>query len=500
MSRERADETLATSVERSPPGRLAAWWFVYLALVTVPALALILAHANGGRAAYDSVAYHERVIREYIRTLPAVDATNPLTTTIPGYHVALAMIGRLISADATVLRLTNLAIGLLFLVAAARSFGRWAGARNGLLLAMPLAGCSYVLGASAWMLPDNLGWLLVTAFLTLNLRSRSFRSALARNTVLLLAAVACRQVNVWLWAIMIAAAASDGWDGMASGITDRVRRASVAALAGIPALAVLAWFAFLWGGLTPPRFQADVTGFNFATPAFLLFQFAALGAFFLPWLHRPILQFVKQRPKVAAATAVVALMVAAIPSTAPGECWGRYAGWWRLFEALPVLNEHTTLPILLAAPFGAIALVASISTLSPRQRAVIGTAVLAFGAAMTCTYYAWQRYHEPFILLLLGYLSAMQPREAIITPPWTVVRIASIAFLTMILSTLTFSNFSAERVDPKEPPAIFHLSAEERIAWDYEGWTRSHPNTRQARELEEIRTPPERGARNKPGQ
>jgi hypothetical protein len=497
MNPESSHGSVEHADRRNYGERLALWWFIYLLLVAGPALALIFGDANGGRAAYDSGVYHERVIREYIRTFPVFDVANPLTTTIPGYHVLMAAFGKFVSADAAVLRLASLAIGLAFLAVAARSFGRWAGARNGLLLAMPLAACSYVLGASAWMLPDNLSWLLVTLCLMVNLGYRSFGRAAAWNAVLLLAAVACRQVNIWLWAVMVAAAASDDWEDVAAGMPARVRRAWVAGLAGIPALAILASFAFLWGGLTPPRFQADVTGFNAATPAFLLFQFAALGAFFLPWLYPSIQEFVRHRPKLTALIAIVALMIAAIPSTAPGECWGRFAGWWRLFEALPVINDHTTLPILLGAPLGAVSLVASICSLGTRRRIVMGTAVIAFGAAMTCTFYAWQRYHEPFILLLLGFLSAMQPREAIITRPWTAARMASIALLTMILSTLTLSNFSAERIDPAEPPAIFHLSAEERIAWDYEGWKRSHPGTRQGRELDEVRKPPRRSLNDK---
>ena len=493
MNRGTSHEPTELADRKTSNGRLAIWWAVYLSLVTGPALALIFADANGGRAAYDSCVYHERVIREYIRTFPVLDVTNPLTTTIPGYHVLMAVFGKFVSADTAVLRLASLAIGLAFLVVAARSFGRWAGARNGLLLAMPLAACSYVLGASAWMLPDNLSWLLVTVCLTMNLGGRSFRSAAAWNAALLLSAVACRQVNIWMLAVLVAAAASSGWDGMANGVSDRVRRASIAAMAGIPAIAVLAWFAVIWGGLTPPRFQADVTGINFATPAFLLFQFAALGAFFLPWLYQPILRFVRERPGATAAIVVAALLIAAIPATIPGERWGRYAGWWRLLEALPILKGHTSLPILFAAPIGAIALVASTTALGARQRAVIGMAVLAFGAAMTCTFYSWQRYHEPFVLLLLGFLSAMQPRDARIPPAWAAARVAAIAALTAILSMLTLSNFSTERVDRTEPPAIFHLSTEERVTWKYEEWTREHPGTRQSRELDEIRNPRDDG-------
>ena len=462
------------------------WWAVYLALTVVPAVVLIMADANGGRAAYDSTIYHERVIREYVGSLPRPDVSNPLTTTIPGYHVLFALFARITSEDILVLRLGSLAIGVLFLVVAARSFGRWAGARNGLLLAMPLAACSYVLGSSAWLLPDNLSWLFVMSCLALNIESPSFRAAMAWNGVLLLAAVGCRQVNIWLAAVIVANAFAGGWPGLGDSLRERCGRAAVALAAVLPAALVLAWFAAVWRGLTPPRFQTDVYGVNFATPGFLLFQFTALGAFFLPWLWTPLRDFLLQRPRTAAAIAAAGFLVAAIPATVPGECWGRYAGWWRLLEALPVVKGHASLPIVLAAPFGAVALVASLAALRRRERVVLAVAVIAFGAAMTCTYYSWQRYHEPFILLLLGTLSALQWRGRI-EPRSAVARVGAIAALTVVLAGLTYANFSTDRVDRDEPPAIFHLSEEERKAWKYDEWTAAHPKSRQARELEEIR-------------
>ena len=141
---------------------------------------------------------------------------------------------------------------------------------------------------------------------------------------------------------------------------------------------------------------------------------------------------------------------------------------------------------MLAAPFGAVALVASLAALRRRERVVLAVAVIAFGAAMTCTYYSWQRYHEPFILLLLGTLSALQWRGRI-EPRSAVARVGAIAALTVVLAGLTYANFSTDRVDRDEPPAIFHLSEEERKAWKYDEWTAAHPKSRQARELEEIR-------------
>jgi hypothetical protein len=144
------------------------------------------------------------------------------------------------------------------------------------------------------------------------------------------------------------------------------------------------------------------------------------------------------------------------------------------------------LPIVLAAPFGAVALVASIAALGRRERVVLSVAVASFGAAMTCTFYSWQRYHEPFLLVLLATLAALQWRGKL-DPRSAIARFGAISALTAVLAGLTYSNFSGGRVERDEPPARFHLSPAERVAWRCEEWDRAHPGTRQSRDLKEIR-------------
>ena len=467
-----------------------AWWVIFLMLAVIPPLTLILMDANGGRAAYDSIIYHERVIRDYALNWPDLNLKNPLTTTIPGYHVLLAAISRFFTGDPTALRLVNLGIGTAFLVIAALTMGRWAGARNGLLLCMPLAACSYVLGASAWLLPDNISWLLVLLCMTSILSRGPFLRTMFISGTLLLAAVAVRQVNIWMASIVAISAMMGDWPDLEKSRRNLGVRASVALVVVAPSFVLVYAFARTWGGLTPPRFQADVSGFNLATPAFLLFQFAALGFFFLPWLWGSCMDFVRRHRVATIVISSATLLIASLPRTAPGEQWGRFAGWWRLLEALPVWGGWCSIPIVLLAPLGALLLAGSISGINARARIVVPIALVAFAAAMTCTFYSWQRYHEPFVLMTLAILASLQPKRSESGHRVT-SRIVLIGTLTTVLSLLTYANMSAERIDRSEPPAIFHLSEEERKAWHYDTWIQANPNSRQSRELSEIRKLPD---------
>ena len=81
------------------------------AVTLVPTLWLILSGHNAGRAAFDSVVYHERFIRDLAASWPRFDVSNPLTATTPGYHVLLATFVKLGFDSELALRLISALIG-----------------------------------------------------------------------------------------------------------------------------------------------------------------------------------------------------------------------------------------------------------------------------------------------------------------------------------------------------------------------------------------------------
>ena len=430
------------------------------AALAVPACLLVLSGADAGRAAWDAGLYHERVIRAFIERFPAIDVSNPLTTTTPGYHVALAAFGAAISDAPIALRLAAVAVGTSFVAFVAAWCAGLRGAAQGTLLALPLACSLYVVGSAAWPLPDDAAWLLVAATLAACLRVPVTPGRAATICLSLLALVLVRQVHLWAALPAVVACA---WPSDAGQARSRGRRVLAATAAVAPAFGAVAAFAVTWGGLVPPRFQSDVTGINPATPAFVLLQFAVAGIAFLPWLGPSIADAWGRRRGALVAAAAVGLALAAFPATSTDASAGRSSGWWNALASVPALAGRTNPAMLLRAPAGAVLLASALGRLAPRTRAVLGAAVVGFVAAVTATHYSWQRYHEPFVLLFLAMLSALQPAPSGERPSPRPAMLLTAGALCALLWSITWRGLAGEPVDRGQQPAPEHLMPGERF-------------------------------------
>jgi hypothetical protein len=171
---------------------------------------------------------------------------------------------------------------------------------------------------------------------------------------------------------------------------------------------VLVLFMRHWGGLTPPRFQHDLVGVNLATPAFVLLQVAVLSIGFLPWFGGAIRDAWRTHRRWLIAAAAIALVLAIAPETTAKFEKGRFSGWWGVIERMPVIAGRTSVVMLLAAPVGAVLLTGAMLGIPTRARVILSVALLAFVAALTSNYNCWQRYHEPFLLVLMAVISSLQ--------------------------------------------------------------------------------------------
>jgi len=394
------------------------------------ALAIVLP-LESKRAAHDESTYHLPTIRALADAAASpdlrIDLTDLRTATTPGYHAALALPDAALDLDLTVLRLLSAAFAAAALALAAFlvvRLGRGALSTAAVLLLLaPLALNLYVFSSATHLLPDNAGWLLVFAVLTLAIAGVDRLSRVALAAWLLLALVLVRQIHAWAAGLVLAAAWLDAaphhnhrFRFLTARLPDRVRATVIAGLAVLPALAVTLAFVALWGGLVPPAFQGDyldpltgrpAPGNTGASPAFFIVTLASIGLyapFFLPTLWPPLRRHLAHAPRrrlipvVAAGLAAAAL--AAVPESSTSVDAGRFSAWWNLTGRFTIA-DRAPLMIALAALGGSLA--ALLAPLIPKRTALLFLgALLGITLAHTFNSRSFFRYVEPLTLLLLA--------------------------------------------------------------------------------------------------
>lgn len=477
------------------------------ALFFVACLALIFTGRVPTRAAYDQMYYHEPTVRLFASQLPRPDFYDYYSATTPGYHVALAVVARIIPDSTQALQVTSALIGSLLIAllaaACATPFARVqpanAPSQSSFLatllpaaLALPLACSMYVFQSGAWLLPDNAGWFLSLCACLFVLRAAS-PHARAREGLILVAGlvvalvVFTRQSHAWTagvvwlgaWLAATLAPASSSTsqpepfrfallrDALFSSIPRRVAWAAAGAMATIPAILTLLYFINLWHGLTPFRFQFQHQG---RSPAALAMTLALVGLFsiLLAPIVLPLLARLWRagwnagRWAILAALAI-ALLASLIPNTTYSIDDGRWTGLWNLVRATPAIAGHTS-PLLLAlALMGSVSLVAWLSAWPTwPQRLVILAMLLGCTAAVAAGSELWPRYLEPLVLIVIALSAAQALANPIATFTFPLqsferlLRLAqrgSIAVLSLFLLALTFqATRSTQRLTDPPPP------------------------------------------------
>ena len=395
------------------PSRLAA--LTAGLLVALPAWAIIAAGLVRGRGAHDQLNYHEQVVRRFAEQLPALDLSNYLSATTPGYHAILALVARTLTDDRRALQLAGSLFGVGLCALLAWSLSKRVGARTAVVLSLPVVCSMPIVYATAWMLPDNAGWIGVLGVLLLALDARLRPRALVAGSFLLAALVCFRQIHIWaagcLWASawLGPRAGNDDRPGTTVGevraiTTDPITRGArtlVAVLASLPAALALAWFARLWGGLTPPMFHERHEGGNWAAPAFVLALFGCFGCFLLPWFASGARALLRERGVMPACLLALGAALALVAPTSYSVEGGRYSGLWEAVRRLPAPGERSVL-IALLAPLGAGVVGSMLLSVGRRDRWVLLAALTGFVAAQVVSFKLWQRYNEPFVLMVLA--------------------------------------------------------------------------------------------------
>ncbi len=445
------------------PGRISVAGLVLACLMLAACLPVIFSGTTRGRAAYDSINYHEKAIRQFAQELPTPNLKDYLSATTPGYHLVLAAVGRGvggIGADGVPAYEKDLTpvtpdpriaserrmlqcVGLCFTLALLYLVGHWgeASLRAGAIgpratlamfcVALPLVGSPYIYQSAAWLLPDNAAWLGVLAVLLLALRPRLELRTIVAMGLVLVWLVLSRQIHAWVAGLVWAAA----WVGAgvpgdrAGGPLLSVRdlfpkggmravalRVGLAVVCTLPAALVLGWFWRLWDNqLVPPTFVTwHHAGVQAATPAFVLSLVALFAPFFAAWLWPGLRSAWRSQRGWLVGAGVVGLLLAAGPATAWDFDHGRFGGVWGVYRVVGEVGGRS-LALMVLSPLGAAVVVAALAGVTVRQRWVMLAALCGFAAANCANPQLWQRYHEPFVLLWLIVIAVLAAARAVDT-------------------------------------------------------------------------------------
>lgn len=396
----------------------------FFAAIAIPLIALNWNGTNS-RAVFDQNTFHLPVVRQFSEEWPRPDFYNYESATTPGYHVFLALVDRYVSDDVRVLRAVGLLFTLALLALVGHMAGRWVRPGVALAMCLPMIASLYIFSSGVWLLPDNIGWLGVVAILLLVLQPRVRETHLAWGGAILIALVFVRQAHIWAASLLWLGAWLSGSTG-ASGVllprerkewVERSKRLILAFCLTLPAFVLLAWFVRLWGGLTPPLFRSDfqyVQGPNWAMPTIILASIGVggvcYGGFLAPSVWRAL-----RASRGAMATALLGTTAGALLCAIPETSWSlaehRTGGLWNAALHAPVIAERSTIMIALAGLGGFVVACLSL-VLGARDRWVFLGCLGASAAALTMNAYAYPRYCEGLILVLLGYFSAQVASRA----------------------------------------------------------------------------------------
>lgn len=419
--------------------RAAGQWItavVLVALFFAGALPLILSDRERGRAADDQNMWHLPAIRQFARQLPHPDLHDYLSATTPLYHLTVAAVDRWATSDLRVLRIVGALFTAGLLATLGAAVARRAPAWVALALCLPMVASLYVLGSGAWLLPDNAGWWGVLAVMLVCFRRRVDTWTYVGGGLLLLLLVLVRQSHAWAAAPLWVAAWLGSDDGApAPSPRPLGRRLALMVLATLPAAAVLLYFFHIWHGPVPPSIQffhdptrAVGKSSNPAVPATVLGVAGVLGVFFLGSLPG---RRASRGAAFALAGAALGLVVGAVPVSTYSHQSGRESGIWNLVPHAPVIGQRSLAIVALASLGGAV-LGWWCAALGRRDRWIFVSAWAAFVAAQTVNTTAWQRYYEPFVLMMLALTAVRARRER-----WDILATIGPVVLAAVLGAIT---------------------------------------------------------------
>jgi 4-amino-4-deoxy-L-arabinose transferase-like glycosyltransferase len=379
----------------------------------------------------DEETYHLPTIRQFAEQWPAPDLVSYPAAQTPLFHLLLAAAGKVVGFELWRLRLLDVIIAYAAAIAAYRLLDRRGlGRTSALLLAALLALSPYVFGSSFLVFTDGLGLLL--ALLAIDafdrLRSSGRLRTAAWGAAAIGAALLTRQSYVWLCPLA-------GLLVLAAPGTVLDRRGKAMALALIALATVPLWaLVIAWGGPVPPNGDPASCGIcdserggivGLRPPLFTLGILGLYGSVLLGpalWAER------RELARGAIAGAIVAAVAIRLQPLRVGE--GDEGYLWNAAGRAPELLGSSAL-LLALVPLGGAVLGALAARRGGDRVLPLGLAI-CFLAFSVLTGLAYQKYYDPFALLVL--LLAARPEDFAGTRPRLAVGALAVGFVIYVFS------------------------------------------------------------------
>ncbi|HWE51621.1 MAG TPA: hypothetical protein VG273_17645 [Bryobacteraceae bacterium] len=374
-------------------------------LFFIPALILVLAdfnYSNPAAAASDQNQHHLPGIVAFSENLTRWPS-NIYSPNVPGYYLIFGAFRHWVAGSVVGLRLLNLLLTTGLVCTLTLALLRGCPPSLAVWLAAPFAFSDSVFSRGIWLNTDNPAWWAVLAILLLALRPGLKTTGYAAAGVAAIAAVVFRQNHIWVIPFMIFVAL------LGPKQQPRFERGAgrrVIAMTAImtPALALVAWFVFQWHGLVTPRFQKVHQGFSLSSVPLTFTLIGAFGAFYATAVWAVIRERWLNDRKGFLRYAVygfAAGICAGVCAPSGYLPWFRDHGIWLIARFTPVFVGRSIVLALFAA-FGGLTGGVFLFISAPRDRRIFCAALIAFLMAQSMHNAEFERYYEPFVLMLLA--------------------------------------------------------------------------------------------------
>jgi hypothetical protein len=398
--------------------------------------------------ANDEVAYHRPTVEQFARQFPLIDISDYPSALAPGYYLFLCSLVKGFGAEIHFLRLVSGLFVLGSILLACHFAARHANSRMAFFLVLPLLALPISLRSGMWLLADFPAFFFVVLALGMVAMERPGPGHFLIAVLAAALAVLFRQIHLWVVGIVVLSILART---PLRALLPRAIRPSaagtswlylpVAVLAAAIPLMLLLGLYRVWGGLTPPSYQGRHAGINPATLSVALALLGLWGPFFVT-LPGGIGVHFKRKPFTFVLAALAGILLTLLCPTSYSMEEGRWGGpIWTAASVLPVIAERSILFPPLAG-LGA-ALVWFLWSRAaergrPWQAGLLVISLIAVAVAHAGSRLAFQRYLDPPILLLLGWLTCLGLRtgrqEGMSTWPLGPLVLAGLLFALSLLT------------------------------------------------------------------